>query len=101
MSDPQLSGTISQSLNSAATVATSLSTPQPVKNGCQWPMWANEERVPRPPIYCGAPSVSGQSYCAVHCRMAFEPRFSTRGAGEQRLTSQQGHRLTPPAPVAA
>jgi hypothetical protein len=97
MSDYQLSGTISRPLNGEATVPTL----QRFKNGCQWPMWAHEERVPRPPIYCGAPSVSGQSYCAVHCRMAFEPRFSTRGAGEQRLTSQQGHRLTPPAPVAA
>jgi hypothetical protein len=70
------------------TTAAAPPTPQAsIRNRCQWPMWPHDARVPRPPIYCGAPSVPGQSFCAAHCRIAFEPRSPTRGAGEQRLTN--------------
>lgn len=32
---------------------------------CQWPLWGNKERPPRPPRFCGAPS-EFQSYCLEH-----------------------------------
>lgn len=38
--------------------------------GCQWPMWGHQERVPRPPVFCGAAVVAG-AYCASHRRSAY------------------------------
>lgn len=42
-----------------------LSIPTPPAKTCQFPMWDNQERVPRPPLLCGAPIACG-SWCGFH-----------------------------------
>jgi hypothetical protein len=36
---------------------------------CQWPLWAHNDRAPRPPIFCNAALDVG-SYCRQHHRLA-------------------------------
>jgi hypothetical protein len=36
---------------------------------CQWPLWAHNDRAPKPPIYCNAALDVG-SYCRQHHRLA-------------------------------
>jgi len=33
---------------------------------CQFPLWPDAGRPPRPPRYCGQASIAGASYCAAH-----------------------------------
>ena len=46
--------------------------PRPMaRNGCQYPLWPDNARVPMPPLFCGIPSEPGRSYCEAHCRVCF------------------------------
>lgn len=41
--------------------------------GCQFPMWGDNEPVPRPPLFCGAARVRLDSaYCALHSILCYE-----------------------------
>jgi hypothetical protein len=45
--------------------------PPPPPATCQWPLWAHDERAPKPPRFCGAAVVPGLSYCREHERVCF------------------------------
>ena len=41
---------------------------------CQWPLWPHRDRPPRPPRFCCAPTVDGQSWCVTHAHKVHQPQ---------------------------
>lgn len=67
--------------------APSAAAPRPIGSGrcCEWPLWPDNSRPPRPPLLCGAPithwtdewgRVQAASYCAEHYLLSIARRVT-------------------------
>lgn len=70
----------------------------PQSGGCKWPVWAHQDRAPRPPVFCGAPREPGRPYCSDHCEVAYHGWQSAQGAAGRE---DPRPRVGAPAQVAA
>lgn len=58
--------------------------------GCQYPLWGDNEPVPKPPRFCDAPCPLGLSWCATHRSVVFTRSVGWGQKAPTELRAQAG-----------